>query len=46
MTNEELFNKNINIAYKLAWQYKNSGIDMEDIKQICLYALWKAVITY
>lgn len=46
MTNEEIFNQNINIAYKLTQQYKNCGIEYDDLKQICLLALWKAVITY
>lgn len=46
MTNEELFYKNIKLAYKMAWRYQNSGIEIEDLKQISLYALWKAVITF
>lgn len=46
MTNEEMFTENIRLAYKNAQHYKNCGIEYEDLKQICLYALWKAVLTY
>jgi len=46
MTKEEMFNENIKLAYKNAQHYKNCGIEYEDLKQICLYALWKAVLTY
>lgn len=46
MTNEEMFNNNIKLAYKNAQRYKNCGIEHEDLQQICLYALWKAVLTY
>ena len=46
MTNEEVFNKNKNIAYKIASNYKNCGVEQEDLKQMCLIGLWKAVITY
>lgn len=46
MTNEEMFTANTKIAYKIAWQYKSCGIEFEDLKQICLLGLWKAVITF
>lgn len=46
MTNEEFFTENIGLAYKNAQHYKDCGIEYEDLKQICLYALWKAVLTY
>ena len=46
MTNEEMFNRNINIAYKIAQKYRNSGIEYEDLNQMCLLGLWKATITY
>lgn len=46
MTNEELFNKNINLAYKNVQIYKNCGIEYEDLMQLCLYGLWKSVLTY
>ena len=46
MTNEEMFTENIRLAYKNAQHYKNCGIEYEDLEQICLYALWKAVLTY
>ena len=42
----EIFNSNIKIAYKIAQQYKNCGIECEDLKQMCLLGLWKATITY
>lgn len=47
MTNEEMFNKNINIAYKIANKYlDNYKNEYEDIKQIALLGLWKAVLTF
>lgn len=47
MSNEELFNKNINIAYKIANRYKiNYPNEFEDIKQIALMALWKCILNY
>lgn len=46
MTNEEIFNNNINIAFKLMNNYKDCEIEYEDKKQICLLGLWKAVITF
>lgn len=47
MTNEEMFNKNIKIAYKIANKYlTNHASEYEDIKQIALMGLWKAVLTF
>lgn len=47
MSNEELFNKNINIAYKIANKYKvNYPDEFEDITQIALMALWKCILNY
>lgn len=47
MTNEEMFNKNIKIAYKIANRYlTNYASEYEDIKQIALMGLWKAVSTF
>lgn len=47
MTKEEMFNKNIKIAYKLANRYlTNYASEYEDIKQIALTGLWKAVSTF
>lgn len=47
MSNEELFNKNINIAYKIANRYKiNYPNELEDITQIALMSLWKCVLNY
>ena len=47
MTNEEMFNKNIRIAYKIANRYlTNYASEYEDIKQIALMGLWKAVLTF
>lgn len=46
MTNEERFKQNIKIAYKIAWKYRNTGIEFDDLKQICLLGLWKAILTY
>ena len=47
MTDEEFFLLNINIAYKIANNYRiNYGYEIEDVKQIALLGLWKAVLTY
>lgn len=47
MTNEEMFENNIRIAYKIANRYKiNYLTEYEDIKQIALLGLWKAVLTF
>lgn len=50
MTNEEmnqLFNENTKIAYKIANQYRtNYPEEYEDIKQIALLGLWKAIQNY
>lgn len=47
MTNEELFNTNIKIAYKIASTYLvNHKNEYEDIKQLALLGLWKAVLTF
>jgi len=46
MTNEEIFEKNINLAYKYAHGYKNCGMDFDDVIQLCLLGLWKAIQTY
>ena len=47
MTNEERFSNNINIAYKIASKYLvNHANEYEDIKQVALMGLWKAVLTY
>lgn len=47
MTNEEMFNKNINIAYKIANRYLiNYANEYEDIKQVALMGLWKSVLTF
>lgn len=46
MTNEELFNQNVKLAYKIAWSYKSCGVEFEDVKQMCLLGLWKAVKTF
>lgn len=47
MTKEEMFNKNIKLAYKVANKYKiNHYEEFEDIKQIALLGLWKAVTNY
>lgn len=44
---EKLFNDNINIAYKIARQYKkNYNNEFEDIVQISLLGLWKAINYY
>lgn len=50
MTNEEMnemFNKNVNIAYKIANRYRtNYPEEYEDIKQVALLGLWKAIQHY
>lgn len=47
MTNEELFLNNIKLAYKVASRYLiNYSSEYEDIKQVALLGLWKAVLTY
>jgi RNA polymerase sporulation-specific sigma factor len=47
MTNEEMFNQNINLAYKVASKYLiNYPSEYEDIKQIALLGLWKAVLNF
>lgn len=50
MTVEEMndmFNKNINIAYKIANRYRiNYPEEYEDIKQVALLGLWKAIQHY
>ena len=47
MTNEEMFIQNQRIAYKVAKPYYiNNKEDFEDIKQVALLGLWKAVLTY
>lgn len=46
MAKEKMFNENINIAYKIVQRYRNCGIEYEDLKQIALLGLWKAVNTY
>lgn len=44
MTNEEIFNDNVNIAYKIANRYvTNYYEEIEDIRQIALIELWKCV---
>ena len=44
MTNEEIFNNNVNIAYKIANRYMtNYYEEMEDIQQIALMELWRCV---
>lgn len=47
MTKDEMFNKNIKLAYKIANKYRlNHNEEFEDIKQIALMGLWKAVTHY
>lgn len=47
MTNEEMFEKNIGLAYKAASRYIiNHSWEIEDIKQVALIGLWKAVLTF
>lgn len=44
MTNEEIFNNNINIAYKIANKYMYNYIEeIEDIRQIALIELWRSI---
>ena len=47
MTTEEMFKKNIGLAYKIARKYLfNHSYEIEDIKQVALIGLWKAVLTF
>lgn len=46
MTKEEIFNNTTAIAYKIAWSYRGCGIEIDDLRQMCLLGLWKAVITF
>lgn len=47
MTNEEMFKANMGIAYKIANTYRiNYSKEYEDIKQVALLGLWKAVLTF
>ena len=47
MTNEEIFNNNINIAYKIANKYLiNYSEEIDDIRQIALMELWKCVMSW
>lgn len=47
MNNEELFEKNINLAYKIANTYRDKyPTEYEDIKQVALIGLWKAIQKY
>lgn len=44
MTNEEIFNNNVNIAYKIANRYMtNYYEEIEDIRQIALMELWRCI---
>ena len=44
MTNEEIFNNNVNIAYRIANRYINNYHDeIDDIRQIALMELWKCI---
>lgn len=44
MTNEEIFEKNVNIAYKIANRYiTNYYNEIEDIRQIALMELWRCI---
>ena len=44
MTNEEIFNNNVNIAYKIANRYvTNYYEEIEDIRQIALMELWRCI---
>ena len=44
MTNEEIFNNNVNIAYKIANRYvTNYYEEIEDIQQIALMELWRCI---
>lgn len=47
MTNEEIFNNNVNIAYKIANRYAtNYYEEIEDIQQIALMELWRCVVNW
>ena len=47
MTNEEIFNNNVNIAYKIANRYRtNYYEEIEDIQQIALIELWRCVVNW
>ena len=47
MTNEEIFNDNVNIAYKIANRYRtNYYEEIEDIQQIALIELWRCVVNW
>lgn len=47
MTKEELFNQNTGLAYHVAQKYKTNYQDeLEDIKQVALMGLWKAILKY
>lgn len=47
MKNEEIFYNNIKLAYKIANKYFiNHKNEYEDIKQVALIGLWKAVLTF
>lgn len=44
MTNEEIFQENIDIAYKLANQYlKSYPKEIDDIRQVALMELWRCI---
>lgn len=45
MTNEEIFEENIMIAYKIANRYRTNYFEeLEDIKQIALMELWRCIM--
>lgn len=48
MTNDDLVNDNINLAYKFAWDYhlRIKNIELEEIQSICFLGLVKAANTY
>lgn len=47
MTNEEIFNNNVNIAYKIANRYRiNYYKEIEDIRQIALMELWRCIVNW
>lgn len=47
MTKEEMFDQNIKLAYKIANDYLiNYSKEYEDIKQLALIGLWRAVLLY
>lgn len=46
MSNEDIFNENTGIAYKIFSKYQNKGIDDDDLKQICLMGLWNSILTF